>query len=279
MKGIDKRCGCRDEHGVKLGARCPLLQRSGHGSYGYRIDLGPGLDSKGVLRQRRQEYHGGYPRRKDAEQAKAEHLTRLGHGQAQARNGRTVGEWLTEWLDGQVQLRASTRRSYAAHVRLYLAPHLGHVRLQDLEAGHVERMYAAVRAGNARRASEGEREVGPATVKRIHATLMTSLNTAVRRRVLPYNPAQHVELEASQRPKVQPWQVEELGAFLDATSTDRLGPMYELVAFAGLRRGEAVGLRWCDVDLARRVVHIRQEIIDLGGTCVLDKPKTPGSDG
>ncbi len=44
MKGIDKRCGCRDETGGKLGARCPLLARSGHGAYGYRIDLGPGLD-------------------------------------------------------------------------------------------------------------------------------------------------------------------------------------------------------------------------------------------
>ena len=55
--------------------------------------------------------------------------------------------------------------------------------------------------------------------------------------------------------------------------------MYELMAFAGLRRGEGVGLRWCDVDLEQRVVHVRQEIVDLSGKLVLDKPKTQGSQG
>ncbi len=277
MKGIDKRCGCRDETGAKFGARCPLLARSGHGSYGYRIDLGPGLDVRGQFRQRRQEYKGGFAKRRDAERARAEHLARLGQGQA--RSGRTCGEWWDEWLEGKVKLRLATRRSYEAHVRLYLRPHLGHVRLQDLEAGHVERMYAALRADNARRAREGQRAAGPATLKRVHATLMSALNTAVRKRLLPYNPGEHVELEAADRPEVEPWSVKDLGAFLDAAGADRLGPMYELVAFAGLRRGEAVGLRWCDVDLERRVVHVRQEIIDVGGTLILDRPKTKGSEG
>ena len=90
MKGIDKRCGCRDELGVKLGPRCPLLQRSGHGSFGYRIDLGPGLDGKGMFRARRQEYRGGFGRKKDAEHAKSEHLVRIKHGEGQARSGMTL---------------------------------------------------------------------------------------------------------------------------------------------------------------------------------------------
>jgi len=272
MKGIEKRCGCRDEQGRKIGARCPLLKRSGHGSYGYRIDLGPGLDGKGVLRQRRQEYRGGFARRKDAEQAKAEHVTRLGQGQQQARTGTTCGQWWQQWLEGKVNLRPSTRRSYETHIRLYLQPHLGHVRLQDLTTGHVERMYASIRSRG------GGRTVGPATVRRVHATVMSALNTAVRRRLLAFNPAQHVEMESAHRPEVHPWEPVELGAFLDAASADRLGAIYHLMAMTGLRRGEAVGLRWADVDLERGIVAVRQTITDVGGRLVVGRPKTSGSE-
>ncbi len=278
MKGIDKRCGCRDDTGTKLGARCPLLVRSGHGSYGYRIDLGPGLDARGQFRRRRQEYKGGFTKRRDAERAKAEHLTLLGQGQTQARNELTVGLWLEQWLTGKVNLRATTLRSYASHLRLYLVPHLGHVRLRDLSATHVERMYAAIRADSARRAGQGERATGPATIRRVHATLSSALNTAVKRGLLAHNPAQHVELERSDRPEVTPWQPDELGAFLDAATGDRLGALYELMAFAGLRRGEALGLRWSDVDMQAGVLRVRQTLTDVGGRLVFGKPKTRGSE-
>ncbi len=278
MKGIDKRCGCRDETGTKLGARCPLLARSGHGSYGYRIDLGPGLDARGQFRQRRQQYQGGYARRRDAQQARAEHLTLLGQGQTQARNDLTVAVWLEQWLTGKVNLRATTQRSYASHLRLYLVPHLGHLRLRDLNASHIERMYAAIRADSARRAGQGERATGPATIRRVHATLSSALNTAVKRQLLAHNPAQHVELERSDRPEVTPWQPDELGAFLDAAAGDRLGALYELMAFTGLRRGEALGLRWADVDMQAGVLRVRQTLTDIGGRLAFGKPKTRGSE-
>jgi len=278
VKGIDKRCGCRDEAGNKLGAKCPQLARSGHGSYGYRIELGPGLDGKGVFRQRRQEYKGGFAKRRDAEQAKAEHLTLLGQGQNQSRNELTVRTWLEQWLEGKVNLRPTTRRSYESHLRLYLVPHLGHVRLRDLSATHLERMYAAIRSDSGRREAGGERQTGPATIRRVHATLSSAMNTAVKRRLLAYSPAQHVELEPSARPEVTPWQADELGAFLDAAAADRLSALFELMAFAGLRRGEALGLRWADVDTQAGMLHVRQTLTDVGGRLVFGKPKTRGSE-
>ncbi len=277
MKGIDKRCGCRGADGKRLNAACPLLERSGHGTYLYRIDLGPGLDEAGVFRVRRQEMRSGFSRKKDAEQARAEHLARLGQGQSQKRSGRTVGAYLQEWLENKVDLRPNTRRSYESHLRLYFLPHIGHLRLEDLDAGHVERMYAALRAEQKRKAGVGKHAFGPTTMRRIHATLMSALNTAVRKRYLPYNPARHVELERAERPKVEPWTVEELGVFLDATAGDRLGVLYEVMAFAGLRRGETVALRWCDVDLERRVLHVRQAITDINGRSCIDRPKTSSS--
>ena len=67
-------------------------------------------------------------RRRDDEQAKAEHLTRIGQGQTDSRDDATVGAWLEQWLEDEVDLRGTTLRSYEGHLRLYLVPHVGHVR-------------------------------------------------------------------------------------------------------------------------------------------------------
>jgi integrase len=53
----------------------------------------------------------------------------------------------------------------------------------------------------------------------------------------------------------------QLGRFLDAVGSDRLGALFELLAATGMRRGEGVGLRWSDVDLERRRLVVRQQII------------------
>ncbi len=99
----------------------------------------------------------------------------------------------------------------------------------------------------------------------------SALNSAVRRRRrrLQHNPAEHVELASGKAPKavvwtearvelwrrtgkrypVAVWTPEQAGAFLDAVVDDRLYTLWHLVAFRGLRRGEAVSLAWADVDL------------------------------
>ncbi|WP_167535871.1 tyrosine-type recombinase/integrase [Streptomyces vinaceus] len=77
--------------------------------------------------------------------------------------------------------------------------------------------------------------------------------------------AKNVELPTSQRPKVIPWEPAEFGAFLDRIGTHRLGALFEVIAGTGLRRGEAWGLRWDDVDFARRVIVVRQQIVQVSG--------------
>jgi integrase len=111
-------------------------------------------------------------------------------------------------------------------------------------------------------------------VRRIHATLRSALNDAVRRRVIPYNPAALAELEPSRRPKVRPWDPEELGTFLDFAAGHRLGVLFEVLAMTGLRRGEVVGLRWGDVDLNKRVLWVRQSVVQVGYESVVGQPKT-----
>jgi integrase len=262
-----KRCGCRDEAGKLLGTRCPMLRGSKHGTWYYSIDLPHGDGSRRRLKR------GGFPTQRSAQEALQRVSSRLAVGQ-QSNDRETTGEYLRTWIAQQRQLRATTRRSYESHLRLYLVPQLGDIPLERLRPADIAAMYHSIEAANATKG----RPTGPATIRRVHATLRSALNDAVKQQRLAYNPALHVKLPDATPPKVDPWQPAELGAFLDAAMGDRLGALYELMAMTGLRRGEACGLRWRDVDLRLGVITVVQQVIEYGQRLEIGPPKTRGGE-
>jgi integrase len=215
---------------------------------------------------RRQVTRSGFRTKKEAEAALETTLAAETAGVAEVHSLR-VGTYLHQWLEGKRALRPTTRRGYEIHVRLYLDPRIGDMRIADLRPHHVDRLYGDLLADPANR-------VTATTIRHIHATLRSALNTAVRRRLIPWNPALHVELpERASRP-TSVWTPEELGAFLDSIADHRLYAYFHLVAVAGLRRGEALGLHWKSVDFGSNVIRVSQQLVDAGRGAYLAKPKT-----
>jgi integrase len=191
-----------------------------------------------------------------------------------------VARWLRYWLTTRTSIRPSTLRSYTEHVELHLIPHLGRVRLGELTGRQVADMFRDLAATNTRCG----RPPTPATLHRIRATLRGALNVAIRDGLLRDNPACHIELPSPRRPHAQVWTdhrvkawrergerspvavwtVQQLAAFFAFAADDRLYALWWLIALRGLRRGEAAGLRWADVDLDARVVVIGQQRIAYG---------------
>lgn len=269
MKGsVYKRCPCPVEYDAKGNRKAC---RKAHGSWVFVADLGPNRQGR-----RQQVRRSGFVSRAAAEQALAELVDQVSKGQIAHDDHQTVAAFLRAWLDSKTQqgLRPTTVRNYRLHLDAYLIPELGHLRLRDLRPGHVEAMLTALATPG-----RGSRPIGATTIRRVHATLRSALATAKRHRLISYNPAVDVELPRTTRPQVQPWEPEELGAFLDYAATDRLGPIYELIAFTGLRRGEACGLRWSDVDLLRRRLTITQQHVQVGHQVVVGPIKTASGQG
>ena len=79
-------------------------------------------------------------------------------------------------------------------------------------------------------------------------------------------------------PAVAVWTAELTAAFLDHAASDPLYALYHLIAFRGLRRGEAVGLRWADVSLEHHQLWVRSQIRSLGYRTAVSEPKA-GSEG
>jgi integrase len=145
-------------------------------------------------------------------------------------------------------------------------PHLGRIKLVDLRPGHIDAMYDLLLKEDAGRSVS--------TVRRVHATLQSALNAAVKRRLIPWNPALHVELPVAERVRTDVWTPEQLGHFLDETTEHRLYALFYLVAICGLRRGEVLGLRWSDVNLDEGRLDVRQQVVDTGHGLVFGPPKT-----
>jgi integrase len=162
-----------------------------------------------------------------------------------------VGEYLENWLAGKHSLKPKTVSLYRDALDLYLIPHLGHIGLLELRAHHLDRFYAAITIG------KRGKPLSPSSIRRIHAALRSALNTAVKRRLIPYNPALHVELAPENPHRPKPWTADQCQTFLGKIREDRLSTLYHVMIVTGLCRGEAIGLRWEDVDLAGEPLLVR----------------------
>lgn len=180
----------------------------------------------------------------------------------------TVGEYLETWLTGKHALKPKTVALYRDFTTNYLVPNLGEVRLLELRAHHLDRMYSNIALG--RRG----KPLSPSTIRRVHAVLRSALNTAVKRRLLPYSPAEHIELAPENPKRPKPWSAAECQTFLRDITNDRLANLYHLILFTGMRRGEAIGLRWEDVDLEGQCLFVVQQITEVNGHSVVGTPKT-----
>ena len=279
-----KRCGCRVPGSAsKWGSRCPRLGERGHGSWYVAAELPAG--SAGRRRVRR----GGFASRAAALAA----LEELCAPASAAAGGVLVREWLITWLDTRATVRASTLRGYQAICANHLIPYLGAVPLAALSPRQVEGMLAGIR----RHSAVWGRPVTDATVQRIHATLRTALNAAVREELIGANPAKAVRLPkvrrplavvwtpdriaewraSGQRPAVAVWTAGQTAAFLAGIREHRLYAAFHLISLRGLRRGEAAGLRWCDLDLDAAAMFVTHQVQSVGGRVVQCAPKTPSS--
>ena len=229
----------------------------------WSFHVGAGRRSDG---SRRQITRSGYRTKRDAETALAEALAREDAGVAEV-HGLTVGAYLCQWLQGKRSLRPKTVDGYRFDIDRYLVPAIGAMRLADLRPHHVDQMYGDLM-------SLADRPATPSTIRHLHTTLRSALNTAVKRRLIPWNPALHVELPEESRRPTTVWTPDQLQRFLESVADHRLFALFRLVATAGLRRGEALGLHWVDVDLEGAAFTVRWQLVDAGGGPQLGPPKT-----
>jgi integrase len=185
----------------------------------------------------------------------------------------TVGQFLDAWLVDSVtpSVRPLTCEQYGQHVRLYLKPLLGRHQLSKLAPQHV-------RAFIRQKLDDG---LSPRTVQLSIVILRKALSQAVKDGLIGRNVAKLVDGPRVERFEGKMLSPEQARAFLDATRGERLEALYAVALSLGLRMGEALGLRWQDIDLERRALTVNRILERIGrgqgSTLQLVEPKTSRS--
>lgn len=178
----------------------------------------------------------------------------------------TLAEFADYWLkyvaDGN--RRISTKLSYIRAIELFLKPDLGSYRLERLTAPVVQKWVDRVYREN-----ESAHQV-----RWLKSVLGTILTRAEREELVQKNVAHLIELPRYRAKKRKPWSIQEARYFLQEVAEDENYPLYLLLVMYGLRRGEAIGLRWGDLDFDRGVIHIENSLQRLAGQFVQGPTKS-----
>ncbi|MEO3937583.1 tyrosine-type recombinase/integrase [Dermatophilaceae bacterium Soc4.6] len=164
----------------------------------------------------------------------------------------TLGQWLEHWLENVIPtaIRWKTLSTYRSQMRLHVIPALGPMRLSDVRAEVLEQHY--------RRMLDAGRS--PALVHAVHRVLRSALNEAVRRQRLIANPATIARPPRVPHTEVEPLTREECLAILAAARTRRNAARWSVALAMGLRQGEALGIKWSDIDLTAGTLRIRRAV-------------------
>jgi len=190
----------------------------------------------------------------------------------------TVEQWMTYWFKriAPRNTKPLTIAGYNAKVNQYVIPLLGHHRLDKLTPEHIEDAWDRLREeGNPTKADPTPLSAN--TIHQTHRILARALKVAVQRKRLRHNPAGASMMDAPPRVEqpIKPMTEAEVDAVLDACRGQWNAARWNVALALGLRQGEALGLRWEDVDLEAGVLHVRQTLMRLTGQgIVFGTPKS-----
>src|SRR5215208_5944717 len=172
-------------------------------------------------------------------------------------------EWWTDHVEPS--LAQSTKESYAHVLDVHLLPHLGDVPLRDIDPGRVIELQRELRRGR----------VGPAMTHRVLMVLSGICRHALIRGRIDRNPVQPVRIAQPRRTRaiqpVAPATVEALRAHLREQEDYASAALVVLLAYAGMRPGEATEVFWRDV---RERTLLVERARDVDGVTKVTKTHT-----
>lgn len=184
----------------------------------------------------------------EAKRDRAKRVVQKAEGEYVEPSDLTLRAYLEErWL-AQLDVAPTTFESYVACVRAHIVPALGGKRVQQLKGEDVksflQRLLTAGRRGGG--------GLSPKSVRNVHVVLRKALADAVDSHLVLRNVAAGRKIAPKAKKETRDmnvWTPEEVAAFLDHVKNNRLFALYRLLCSTGMRRGEAPGVRWRDIDL------------------------------
>lgn len=240
-----------------------IRQRS-PGSWELQVFLG--RDSNGKRRRVTETVRG---KRADAERRLREILSDLDHGIIPSKRVYKLDEWLKQWMSDVVRpnRRQKTVDRYSGIIRLHIVPDMGNMELSKIRPFHVQRLEGRLLA---------EEGMKPKGVQLVHTVLNGAMRHAVKMELLSKNPVSSVSPPSVVKKEAYSPDVESVRRLLEIAGEEGhpLWPCIHLIAYTGMRRGEAMALEWSRVDLEKGLLTVAASLVVTATGVSLEQPKT-----
>ncbi|CAN2175306.1 XerC Integrase [Candidatus Nanopelagicaceae bacterium] len=180
-----------------------------------------------------------------------------------------LAEYLISWLDDahKHQIAHSTWKRYRALAVHHIIPVIGKIPLRKIVPSDIQSVLTVMR------------EVGqsPRSQQQARALLSVALGEAENNEYIPSNPVKKVRIPVNKNREIEPLTIEEVKRLLETYKATFMSARLHIALLCGLRQGEALGLRWQDVDLVNGVLEVRNQIQMIDGKLQLTGLKTERS--
>ncbi len=169
----------------------------------------------------------------------------------------TVSEFMIGWVENKYSDdQSNTQRFYRNAIKNHIIPALGNIKASSLTTKSIESLLRDMAA----------RQLGAGTIKSVKASLSAAFNDAVRLGDLTRNPMKNVRMPDIQVKPTKPlprtdWERIYLEAMKDPCTHARV----EVAGMLGLRPGEALGLKWIDLNVQERTLRVARQVQRVKG--------------
>lgn len=238
-------------------------------TYSVIVDIGK-IDGK-----RRQKWFNGFKTKKEAENKLTEILGQLKNNSYIEPTKLTLGEYLTKWLEeyAKPNIAITTYSGYRVNIN-HINKHIGYIPLQELQPIQIQEFYNFL-AKNGK--ENGQGGLSSRSIQYIHMVVRQALEQAYNMQLIPKNVANMVRIPKQNKYIANFLLEDEVNELLKIfKKTDVYMPVLLAVGL-GLRRGEALALKWSNVDLVNKTIKINESLIPTINGTIFSHPKTENS--
>lgn len=187
-----------------------------------------------------------------------------------------LDEWYEKWMNVHKfdVIRKNTQRHYNHVYRKHISPSLGHIYLTEITQLKIKELLKKLKKNG----------YGFETRNKVRILLLDMFNKAMIDEFVRRNPAKGISVKRDEKKEIRVLTVEEQTDFFECAKGTFYNNFFVVALSTGMRIGEIAGLRWQDIDMENKVIHVTRTLVyqkyddDDGKTFHIEKPKTETSE-
>lgn len=189
-------------------------------------------------------------------------------------------DWVGTWLNQKrAQIDVITYEGYASYAKNHITPYFSakKLTLRDISPQHIQDYYNSKIKDPDKPSSENKDKLSGKSLKSHHIVIRGALEDAVRKNIIPYNPADRVSVPKKEKYTGKFYTEKEAMRLLEALHGDIIEPVVTLTLFYGMRRSEVLGLKWSAVDFKKQTISVEATVVRFSRVVCKEKTKNASS--